>query len=141
MPALLAAALAGIVSVIDADTLEMHGQRVRLHGVDAPESRQTCQLSGKPWRCGTAAANALDEFIAGRTVFCEQTDTDRYKRIVARCSVGGVEINAWLVEQGWALDYERYSGGEYRQAQDAAEAAGRGVWASEFVPPWEWRRR
>lgn len=65
----------------------------------------------KPWRCGTAAANALDAWIAGRTVSCEQVDTDRYKRVVAKCFVGADSLNEWLVREGWALDYTQYSEG------------------------------
>ncbi len=53
------AAVTGIASVIDGDTLEIHGQRIRLHGIDAPESRQLCFIDGKPWQCGKDAANAL----------------------------------------------------------------------------------
>ena len=51
--------MAGVASVIDGDTIEVHGQRIRLHGIDAPESRQLCRLDGKPWQCGKDAANAL----------------------------------------------------------------------------------
>ena len=137
----LPALLIGIASVIDGDTLEIHGKRVRLHGVDAPESRQMCERDGKPWRCGADAANALDAFIAGRTVSCEPTDVDRYKRIVAKCSVGGIELGAWLVGHGWALDYERYSKGAYARHQAEAESAKAGVWGGRFEKPWEWRKR
>lgn len=136
-----AVGLVGVVSVVDGDTLEMHGKRIRLHGIDAPESRQMCERDGKPWRCGTDAANSLADFIGRQTVTCEKIDIDRYKRIVARCSVNGVEINAWLVEQGLALDYSRYSSGEYASQERRAREAHRGVWGSEFIPPWEWRRR
>ncbi len=51
-------ALADVASVIDGDTIEMHSQRIRLHGIDAPESRQLCRLDGKPWQCGKDAAAA-----------------------------------------------------------------------------------
>lgn len=136
----LAALLIGIASVVDGDTLEIHGRRIRIWGVDAPESRQVCQLEGKPWRCGTAAANALDAWIAGRTVSCEQVDTDRYKRVVAKCSVGADSLNEWLVREGWALDYAQYSKGAFVEHQQAAEGAKRGLWASEFEKPWEWRK-
>ncbi len=51
--------VAGTASVVDCDTLEVHGQHIRLHGIDAPESRQLCRLDGKPWQCGKGAANTL----------------------------------------------------------------------------------
>ena len=79
--------VAGVASVIDGDTIEVHGQRVRLHGIDAPESRQLCRLDGKPWQCGKDAANALADKIARRPVTCEDLGRDRYKRVIARCTV------------------------------------------------------
>jgi endonuclease YncB( thermonuclease family) len=146
--ALLAAAyspahadIAGVASVIDADTIEIHGERIRLHGIDAPESSQTClDLAGREWRCGQAAALALQDLIGRRTVTCDERDVDRYARIVGRCLVGEVDINEWLVAQGLALAYRRYSL-DYVAAEDEARAAGRGMWAGTFDPPWEWRRR
>ncbi len=78
---------AGAALVIDGDTLGIHGQRIRLHGIDAPESRQLCRLDGKPWQCGKDAANALAERIARRPLRCEDLSPDRYKRIIARCAV------------------------------------------------------
>jgi endonuclease YncB( thermonuclease family) len=69
--------------VIDGDTIEIHGQRIRLFGIDAPESRQTCEAGGETYRCGQQAALAMSQFINQRTVICEQRDIDRYGRIVA----------------------------------------------------------
>ncbi len=95
--------VAGIASVIDGDTIEVHGQRIRLHGIDAPESRQLCRLDGKPWQCGKAAANALAGKIDRRPVTCEDLGRDRYKRIIARCAVAGEDMGAWMVANGLAL--------------------------------------
>ena len=92
------------------------------------------------WRCGQRAALALQDLIGRRTVTCDERDVDRYGRIVGRCLVGEVDINKWLVAQGLALAYRRYSN-DYVAAEDAARAAGRGMWAGTFEPPWEWRRR
>jgi endonuclease YncB( thermonuclease family) len=58
---------------------------------------------------------------------------------VARCEVGGTDLGAWLVEQGWALAYRRY-GSAYVAQEDRARAGRRGLWAGTFVPPWAWRR-
>ena len=130
----------GVASVIDADTLEIHGQRIRLHGIDAPESNQLCTNGGgKEWRCGQKAALALSDRIGRSPVFCEGLDTDRYGRIVSRCFVAGADINAWLVADGWAVAYRRYSKDYVAQEADAKNA-GRGIWSGSFVMPWDWRR-
>ncbi len=84
--------MAGIASVIDGDTLEIHGQRIRLYGIDAPESLHLCRLDGKPWQCGKDAANALAEKIARWPVTCEDLGRDRYKRISAMCAVAGDDL-------------------------------------------------
>ena len=136
----LAADLIGRASVIDADTIEIQGQRIRLHGIDAPESAQTCQRDGKEWRCGQAAALALSDWIGAATITCHQTDTDRYKRSVARCTNNGQDVGQWLVAQGWAMDWPLYSGGAYAAAQDDSKRARRGIWGSTFQLPWEWRK-
>jgi endonuclease YncB( thermonuclease family) len=107
------------LSVIDADTIEIHGERIRLHGIDAPESRQTCEdASGRTWRCGQRAALALQDLIGRRTVCCQQRDIDRYGRIVAQCKQGDTDIGEWLVGQGLALAY----GGT--RSRTSARAAG-----------------
>lgn len=131
----------GRASVIDGDTIEIHGQRIRLWGIDAPEGGQRCFRDGKPWRCGTDAANALSSFLGARTVSCNEKDRDRYGRMVAVCTVAGQDIGTWLVREGWALDYVTYSGGAYVSQEDAAETGRNGIWQGEFEPPWEWRRR
>jgi endonuclease YncB( thermonuclease family) len=133
--------IAGVASVVDPDTIEIHGQRIRLHGIDAPESSQTClDAGGRTWRCGQRAALALQDLIGRRTVTCDERDVDRYGRVVGRCLLGEVDINEWLVAQGLALAYRRYSL-DYAAAEDQARGAGRGMWAGTFEPPWEWRRR
>ncbi len=64
---------------------------------------------------------------------------DRYKRIIGRCTVAGEDLGAWMVLQGWALTYRRYSL-DYVDEEADARAARRGIWAGEFVKPWKWRR-
>jgi endonuclease YncB( thermonuclease family) len=140
-PRTILADTAGIASVIDGDTIEVHGQRIRLHGIDAPESSQTClDATGRNWRCGQRAALALQDLIGRRTVTCDKRGVDRYGRTISRCLVGDIDINAWLVAQGLALAYRRYSH-DYLAAEDNARAAKRGMWAGTFEPPWEWRSR
>jgi endonuclease YncB( thermonuclease family) len=133
-----AGAVTGVASVVDGDTIEIHSQRIRLHGIDAPESSQLCELDGRPWRCGQTAANALADHIGRRTVMCEPKDRDRYGRLVAVCSVAGENLSAWMVLEGWAVAYRRYSQ-DYVADEDAARRAKRGIWRSTFTLPWEWR--
>lgn len=133
-------ALTGQASVIDGDTIEIHGQRIRLHGIDAPESRQVCQRAdGADYRCGQAAALALDEWIGPSVVSCSQTGTDRWKRVIATCQVRGEDMGRWMVSEGHALAFVRYSK-DYVPDEAEARAAGRGIWQGRFVPPWEWRK-
>ncbi len=116
----------GPARVIDGDTLEIQGERIRLHGIDAPESRQLCRLDGKPWQCGKDAGDALTEKIARRPVACQDLGRDRYKRIIGRCAVAGEDIESWMVVNGWALAYRRYSL-DYVDQEADAQAARRGA--------------
>lgn len=132
--------ITGTAAVIDADTLEIHGQRIRLHAVDAPEAGQRCTLpDGSAWRCGRDAALALADRIGQAPVSCEVLDRDRYGRAVARCIQHRTDLGRWLVKKGWAVAYRQY-GTEYVGAEDQARGAARGIWASTFVMPWEWRK-
>ena len=117
--------MAGQASVIDGDTLEIHGTRIRLWGIDAPESSQLCRGEDSlQYRCGAKAANDLDAFIAGRPVNCLPISLDRYGRTVATCLVGGADLGDWLVRNGLALDWPQYSKRKYDDAQREAEQAG-----------------
>lgn len=135
-----AALLVGRSSVVDGDTLEIHGTRIRLEGIDAPESRQRCGSAGQEWPCGQQAALALSDWIADRPVSCQRRGTDRYQRVIGRCYVNNVDMQGWMVSNGWALAYRRYSE-DYVAAEEHAAAARVGMWRDEFVPPWEWRQR
>lgn len=133
--------VSGTASVIDGDTIEIHGTRIRLHAIDAIESRQRCLLpGGKAWNCGRAAALALAEKIGRAPISCEVRDVDRYGRLVAVCRAGKTNLNAWLVANGWAVAYRRY-GRDYVSEENAARKADRGIWASEFQMPWDWRQQ
>ena len=133
--------LTGVASVIDGDTLEVHGQRIRLLGIDAPESRQICVKDGKSWRCGNDAAFILADKIGRKPVSCEpKGKLDRYGRVIAVCRQGNEDLNAWMVRQGWAMAYQQYSKAYVAEEANARDAR-RGIWASEFAPPWEWRKQ
>ena len=131
--------VSGRVRIVDGDTLDIGGVQVRLHGIDAPESRQSCVADGRRWACGERATRALSGRIGGRTVACEERDRDRYGRTVAVCRAAGEDLNVWMVREGWALAYRRYSMA-YVAEETAARSARRGIWRGDFVAPWDWRR-
>jgi endonuclease YncB( thermonuclease family) len=138
-PPTTAMPMAGVASVIDGDTIEIHGTRIRLFGIDAPESGQACTIEGRAWPCGRRAAFALADKIRGQSVECRQKDRDRFDRVVAVCRADGEDINGWMVYQGWAVAYRRYSLDYVNQERQAANAK-RGMWQGEFDAPEEWRR-
>jgi len=133
------ASLSGVATVIDGDTIEIHGQRIRLYGIDAPESRQECtQPDGTTWRCGQQAALALSDRIGRATVRCDPRDRDRYGRIIAICFKGTENLNRWMVVNGWAMAYRKYSL-DYAADEERAKRARLGIWSGTFEIPWDWR--
>ena len=133
--------IVGRASVIDGDTLAIRGRRIRLHGIDAPESGQICQDEmARPYRCGQRAALMLDRKIGRQNVYCHARGSDRYGRTIAVCEVNGVDLNGWLVAHGWAVAYTRYSS-TYVPQQVVARLNRRGIWSGSFELPEKWRRR
>jgi endonuclease YncB( thermonuclease family) len=132
--------ITGQASVIDGDPIEIHGTRIRLFGIDAPESSQTCTTGeGKEYRCGQHAALALAAKIKAQTVECQPKTNDRHGRDVAKCLVGGEDLSAWMVAQGWALAY-RYFSTDYVREEERASRLKLGMWQGKFEAPWDWRR-
>ena len=101
------------VRVIDADTIEVNGKNVRLNGIDAPESAQNCEdAQNQSYKCGIKATEALKELLSSHdntSLNCEFSDKDVYGRFIGECRLGTLNINAWLVQKGWALAYRKYS--------------------------------
>lgn len=128
-------------AVVDGDTLAAGAERLRLHGIDAPEARQRCERGGRPYDCGREATAAMARILGRGMVSCEQFDTDRYGRRVVRChDENGTDIGAELVRQGWAVAFRRYSLA-YLPQELAARMAGRGLWAGRFEQPAAWREQ
>jgi len=143
LPALAASdveSISGTPRIVDGDTLVIAGTRIRLHGIDSPETKQTCQRGRIDWLCGQEASKALRDYVGVADLRCERLDTDRYGRMVARCyRPDGNDIGEWMVSNGWALAYRHYAK-EYVDEEASAQDAKRGLWAGEFMEPWEWRR-
>lgn len=125
--------------VIDGDTLAVRDERIRLFGIDAPEGDQICSRDGRPVQCGEEATAQLQALVANRQVFCKGVERDRYGRLVATCSVEGRDIGRHMVASGWAVAFSRYSG-DYLPDENAARAAGFGLWQGDFQRPEKWRK-
>ncbi|PZF77467.1 thermonuclease family protein [Aestuariivirga litoralis] len=130
----------GRAVVVDGDTLDIDGKRIRLIGIDAVESSQRCKLDNVEWDCGSDAADALRNWIGDSLVSCKGGEHDRYSRLLAHCSTRADDIGAWMVSNGWAVAYRRYSD-EYANLEDTAREERRGIWHSQFEMPWDWRHR
>jgi endonuclease YncB( thermonuclease family) len=134
-----ASTISGQATVTDGDTIRISNSKIRIHGIDAPESKQACKLLDRVSHCGAMATNAMEKLVIGHTVTCQQTDTDRYGRTIAICQANGIDIGQRLVQTGWAIAYRRYST-KYVADEDAARVGKLGIWQGDFVKPWDWRR-
>ena len=132
--------LSGHARVVDGDTLAVSGQRVRLNGIDAPETRQACARDGRQWACGKASTQAMRALVGRNPVRCEISGRDKYGRSIGACFVNGRDVQQELVRQGLALAYRKYST-LYVPDEDEAREARRGLWSGSFVEPWRWRRQ
>ncbi len=133
---------AATARVVDGDTLDLGGVVIRLWGIDAPESRQTCAgKDGQTYSCGRDATAVLPELTRRKAVQCDKRDQDRYGRTVSVCRTEAGEINAAMVRRGWAVDYTRYSGGRYKAEEAAAKAEKLGLWSGPFDMPGHWREQ
>jgi endonuclease YncB( thermonuclease family) len=134
--------LKGRASVTDGDSIEIHGQAVRLLDMDAPEPEQLCRgADGTEYRCGERAASVLSDFLAQREVTCDWANLDRQGRRLARCTIAGQDLGLWMVEQGWALPARDCKCETYRAAAERAKTQKLGLWSGFFDMPWGWRAR
>jgi endonuclease YncB( thermonuclease family) len=136
-----AAEIAGVPRVVDGDTITIADVKIRLDGIDAPETDQVClDRQAARWTCGIEARNQLSRHIADRAVHCTPTGMDVYRRVLAGCRLDDEDLNAWMVRQGWALAFVRYSKA-YVADEASARQDRRGMWAGAFIAPWDWRSR
>jgi endonuclease YncB( thermonuclease family) len=131
--------VSGPARIVDGDTIEIADQKIRLHGIDAPEQAQRCLVGTTPWRCGRAATRGLAAAVDGRPVECVGDKRDRWGRLIAVCYAGGQNLNAYMVRSGLALAYRRYAE-DYVGEEADARADAVGMWRGSFVEPWGWRR-
>ena len=139
----------GIATVVDGDTIKINKKKIRLFGIDAPEKEQICKkvyLSffifnfKKDYKCGEKSTLALLKKIKDKKVKCIlEENKDRYKRNIGTCYVKNQDINKWLVKNGYALAYKRYSK-KYVLEEQYAKENKLGIWKGTFIEPEKWRR-
>jgi endonuclease YncB( thermonuclease family) len=133
--------IVGVPRIVDGDTIQIDSIRIRLEGIDAPETDQLClDANGNRWTCGIEARDQLKQKAGGKSWTCHAHGTDRYGRALATCDVDGENIQRWLVQNGWALSFVRYSH-RYDADQEKAREIKAGLWAGAFIAPWDWRHR
>ena len=132
----------GQATITDADTVRIDGEKLRFKHVDAPETKQMCQdEDGYDYECGVTATNALKTKIGDSPIRCVVVEKRKtYGRFLVECSLEELALGQWLVVNGYALAYRKYSM-RYVEEEDEAKAAKRGIWSGTFTPPWEWRKK
>ncbi len=128
-------AMSGRARIVDGDTLMLDGKRVRLAGIDAPELRQICERDGQGWPCGTEAKRYLSGLIGDAITTCEADGSDKYGRLLAVCTIGNRDLNAAMVDGGYAIAF-----GDYEIEEAVARQKRTGLWAGTFDVPRQWRQ-
>ena len=124
--------------IIDGDSLEIKNEKIRFLGIDAFEKKQECiRKDGTKYKCGEAAISNLLMIISGQPVRCVTKKKDHYKRWLATCYIGTLDINENMVLYGNAFSYMSK---KYKTAENEAKKVSAGAWAGEFIFPWEWRK-
>lgn len=134
------AAIVGSITVVDGETLEIQNQRVKLWGVDAPDLDQICRDGqGVAYNCGKEAASVLSHWLGElQPVQCEPRGNDNTGNIIAICYTStGDDIAGWMVRNGYAIDWPKYSNGFYAVPQNEARQAKNGVWQHNDAEPWK----
>lgn len=130
----------GKAKIIDGDTIHIGNNKIRLHGIDAPELDQHCNYKGKDWKCGQQSKTFLLHKTNLNTVNCRVIDIDKYKRYIAICFVDKLNINKTMVNNGWAIAYRYYSK-DYIDEEFIAKKNKLGIWKGQFEEPYLYRKK
>ena len=141
--------ISGIAKVTDGDTIRIEGKKIRLFGIDAPEKKQQCKQAwltvsfftlNKDYPCGEISTNMLKSKINGKFITCKWINKDRYKRFIAECFLDKTNINAWMVRNGHAVAYKKYSK-KFVVQENIAKKEKFGLWSGNFQMPWDFRKK
>jgi len=147
----IAEEISGIPKVVDGDTVHIDNYKFRLEGIDAPEMRQQCKKESfkisffigftfyKDYSCGRVSKEKLITKIDTTEIKCISSSKDRYKRYIATCYKGKTNLNQWMVRNGFAIAYRRYSK-TYVSDEEFAKENKLGLWKGKFMEPEKWRK-
>ena len=128
------------VKIVDGDTIYLKNEKIRFSGIDTPEIKQTCNKNNETIKCGIQAKELLINKIGNNKVKCVKNGIDKYNRILAECFVNNQSLSKYLVREGYAFAYRKYST-KYVQDEDYAKKNKKGMWAMTFEYPWDYRRK
>ncbi len=141
--------ISGLAKVVDGDTIKINGKKIRLFGIDAPEKNQICKKNwfsfnfltlDKDYFCGKVTTKKLKKFILNKKIKCVGNRLDKYNRLIAICYKENKDINLWLVRNGLAVSYKKYST-KYSFQEKQAKKEKIGLWQGKFDMPWQWRKK
>ena len=141
--------ISGNAQIIDGDTIKINSKKIRLHGIDAPEFNQMCKKPyltiifftfTKDYPCGKISTQKLQKKINNKVITCKILDIDKYKRLIGECYKRNLNLNSWLVSNGYAVAYRKYSK-KYISNEINAKNEKKGIWQGKFEMPWEFRRK
>ena len=147
----IAEEISGVPKIVDGDTIYINSYKFRLEGIDAPEMRQQCKkeflkissIIGfsfyKDYTCGKVSRKKLITKINKSEIKCISTTKDRYKRYIATCFKGKTNLNQWMVRNGFAIAYRKYSK-KYVSDEEFAKENKLGIWQGKFIEPEKWRK-
>ena len=128
------------IKIIDGDTIHLNNEKIRFTGIDTPELKQTCNKNNEIIYCGIEAKQLLIDKIGKDKVICVREGKDQYKRTLAECFVNDLSLSRYLVREGYAFAYRKYSK-KFINDEDFAKKNNMGMWSMNFEYPWDWRKK
>ena len=128
------------IKIVDADTIHLNGEKIRFSGIDSPELKQTCKINNQVIYCGVKAKKLLIDKIGKNKVECIREDKDQYKRTLAECFINELSLSSYLVRNGYAFAYRKYSK-KFIADEDHARVNNLGMWSMKFEYPWDFRKK
>ena len=129
-----------VLKVVDGDTIVLNGEKIRFSGIDTPELKQKCIKNDQKVLCGALAKKLLLEKIGNKIPECIREGKDIYKRTLAECFINGESLSVFLVRNGYAFAYRKYSD-KFIKEEEFAKKNKNGLWSMKFEYPWDFRKK